>query len=846
MTTGINQTSFAGGELSPNLYARVDLEKYASGAALLSNFFVDYRGGVSNRAGTEYLADGYSNEETHLIPFVFATDQAYVIELSDLYLRVWYQGEIVDEMVTVYLAADLPTIKYVQSADVMTLTHDAYPPYNLSRTSLLVFSLDLVAIGPKIARPTGLAGTPTHSGNFIFGYMVTAINVDGEESLGCTPVVITSTLLDAGTGAETIVLSWTAAVDAVSYNIYKWGPIPNNKIPATLFGYISNTKITKFTDTNIAQDYTRTPPEFHDPFSPGQLTSITVTAAGTGYTAFYAPLVITPTGTGAVAAIGYMITDGSAVIGAVVQYAGKNQSTVVITESVTGTGATFTGTLDPDPHYPAVVSYVQQRRAYGGADANPENIQLSQIGLYDNFDRSPSQLDSDAIDINIASLQFNTIKSFVPMSTGLVVFTTGSAFLVSGATQGGPITPTSITSAPQASTGAGDLQPIVINQNIVFVQQQGSIVRDMAFNFQTQSYYGTDRSMLANHLFFGYQLVDWTYAEEPFRVVWAVRNDGKLLSLTYVPEQEVYGWAQHDTNGLVKSVCAVPEGDEDRLYLVVSRLVDGVWKNFIERMASRKFDCVQDCWFLDAAVSNPSEYPDATLTSTGLTGTVTLTADAAVFTTITVDDRVLVGCAQVEVTSVDTTSIVTGEVIYGELPSLSDGTPLPIASGDWSWTTPVEEIAVPHLVGKTVNVLADGQVIGETVVPEDGVVDFSAPGQPASAKVICGLPYTSKVKTLYLEIPSADSVQGKRKSIPSVNIRVDQTRGITSGPSDDALYEVKETSISIPQALYTGDYFQNVANDWNEYGQLVFEQTYPLPATILGVVPKVVVGDNSR
>jgi hypothetical protein len=55
MTDLIIQASFNSGEWSPNLYARVDLVKYKAGAALLQNFFVDYRGGASTRMGTKYI-----------------------------------------------------------------------------------------------------------------------------------------------------------------------------------------------------------------------------------------------------------------------------------------------------------------------------------------------------------------------------------------------------------------------------------------------------------------------------------------------------------------------------------------------------------------------------------------------------------------------------------------------------------------------------------------------------------------------------------------------------------------------------------------------------------------------
>jgi hypothetical protein len=93
MADGVFQTSFSAGELSPNLYAREDIEKYSEGASLMRNFYVDYRGGASNRPGTEYKGRCYADTTTRLIPFIFSQDQSYVLELSDLHLRIYKDGE---------------------------------------------------------------------------------------------------------------------------------------------------------------------------------------------------------------------------------------------------------------------------------------------------------------------------------------------------------------------------------------------------------------------------------------------------------------------------------------------------------------------------------------------------------------------------------------------------------------------------------------------------------------------------------------------------------------------------------------------------------------------------------
>jgi hypothetical protein len=160
------------------------------------------------------------------------------------------------------------------------------------------------------------------------------------------------------------------------------------------------------------------------------------------------------------------------------------------------------------------------------------------------------------------------------------------------------------------------------------MQKKGNAVRDLAFNFYLQSYVGNDRSYLSQHLFTNFNFIQWCAAEEPLKLVWLVRADGQLLSMTYLPEQEVYGWAHHDTQGLYRSVATVSEGTVDAVYTIVSRYVQpgaacgSGWYDFVERFDDRKFDCTEDVWFLDCALSNQKSFPAFTIYDSGPIGTV--------------------------------------------------------------------------------------------------------------------------------------------------------------------------------------------------------------------------------
>lgn len=206
----------------------------------------------------------------------------------------------------------------------------------------------------------------------------------------------------------------------------------------------------------------------------------------------------------------------------------------------------------------------------------------------------------------------------------LVTLTNTGAWSVSGAGPQAPLTPTSIDAKSNIEIGASWVDPLVVGDVILYPRVKGSGVRDLLFDSAgLGKLNGTDLTLLSRHLFAKHQIVDWTYQEDPWSVIWAVRDDGKLLSLTYVREQEVWAWALHETAGLVESIACIPEGDEDAVYLVVRRQTgDGTWHRYIERMASRQltFDENDEAdpaanVFLDGAVTKGPLAAGAPVTS---------------------------------------------------------------------------------------------------------------------------------------------------------------------------------------------------------------------------------------
>lgn len=633
------QTSFAAGELSPALYARTDLAKYKVGAASLSNFFVDYRGGASNRQGTRYIDTVSGNGRPRVIPFTYSVDVTYVLLFTDLLVTVYSEGVLVTSLASPYAAADLGALKYTQSADVVTFAHPSYAPTNFTRTSPTTFTFTPLTYGATIDAPTALTGTPGHANwnDAVYSYVVTAVTADGkEESVPSARVDVVSDIPGhADNVYPQIKLKWTPPAQAVAYyNVYKssyarWinGAVPVN----TIFGFLGQAAGASYTDNAItinAPDFSHTPPTAQDPFSPGQVTSVTVSGGGSGYSGLHTIALIFSGGgsdTRKVLPSGYGVIDPVAltVVSVVITNFGKYMTVAPSCTDANGSATYAVALGQVSGTYPFSVTYFQQRRTFGGTTNFPESVVLSQPGEYNNFNTSAISQASDAITLSIASVQNNTIKSMVTAPTGLIVFSAGNAFLVT-LSNGSANEPSAL---PQASSGANDLPPLTINSvnpntlgtggNLLYNTARGNTVRDVQFSFYTQSYTGTDRSVLASHLFVNHTLVEWCYSEEPDRLVLAVRDDGALLALTYVPEQEVYAWSSWSTQGLFISICSVVEGQENAVYVVVQRYVNGAWVYFLERLIQVRDCCILDAWYLDSALSLPQNEILANITITG-------------------------------------------------------------------------------------------------------------------------------------------------------------------------------------------------------------------------------------
>ena len=251
-------------------------------------------------------------------------------------------------------------------------------------------------------------------------------------------------------------------------------------------------------------------------------------------------------------------------------------------------------------NYPSCGAFYQDRLVLANTPNDPQAFWMSEVGDYYAFGWETPQEDDDAISGALMGRQNNEIESMVALES-LLFFTGGSTWRIAPGGDGKAISPSSMLARPQGEFGAAPLAPLVVGNNVLYVQRLASRVTALTYSLDVDSYEGPDLTVLARHLLEGHKIVDWAYQHEPWGIVWCVRDDGALLSLTYLKEHEVYAWALHETDGSFESVCSIPGERFDEVFFIVRR----GGKRYVERLARRwagAAHVAEDGQFLDCAL----------------------------------------------------------------------------------------------------------------------------------------------------------------------------------------------------------------------------------------------------
>lgn len=270
-----------------------------------------------------------------------------------------------------------------------------------------------------------------------------------------------------------------------------------------------------------------------------------------------------------------------------------------------------------DQGYPATTSYFQNRQLFAGTNGRPSTINMTRSDGFFDFGVSKPVLDDDAITYKLLSDRVNTIRHLLDLKD-LIVFTSGGIFRVTGGKNGvnTVITPSTININTEGANAVSEVAPIKVNNYAIFLQEKGNMVRSLGYSFAEDSYMGQDLTTMSNHLLSSRKIISWAYQETPNSCLWSITDDGILLGLTFFPEQQVTAWHQHNTiNGLYESVCRITENNEDVLYFIVNRTLNGQQVRCIERTKPRIFADRADGFFVDCGLTYDGRASDTTATT---------------------------------------------------------------------------------------------------------------------------------------------------------------------------------------------------------------------------------------
>lgn len=886
------QNNFTAGEVSPRIDARADLTRYKNGVKILQNMVIFPQGGATSRTGTVHVTEVKdSSKQVDLLDFQFSTEQAYIIETGDLYMRFFRNngqvletaktitgitqdnpavvtsashgfttgqhviisgvvgmtevngkrftvgstttntfelsginstsfgayvsgGEVsrVYELTTPYTESQISDISKTQSADVMFIAHGSHSPRELSRTSDTNWTINATDFvdGPYLPQNTtgtislsGTSGTVTVTSTESIFSPTDTTGTGGTGSTDRTirlqnrgsdktitnitqasPAVVTSTNHDLKDG-DTVYISGVVGMTEVNGKTFE---VANKE---------DNTFELKDTDSSSYTAYT----------SGGKINRIEIDWKWlkiTGYTS-----------------------------GTVVTAEFQDDQTV----GTTGPFDTFRlGAWSDTTGYPEEVTFFENRLIYARTKTQPDTLWASAVDDYNKF--APGTEDDDSYEYTVVAEQVNAIQWLSPQKT-LRIGTTGAEFSMSGGSTTAAVTPTNVRITRETSFGSKAVTPLLIENVTLFWQKAGRKLREFVYSFEVDNFVAPDITLI-NESISKSGITKMTYQAEPDSVVWAVREDGILIGMTYMRDQDVVGWHRHllgGTDTKVKSVASIPIATQDQVWMVVSRTIDGGTKQYIERLGDTFIDkTVNDAVFVDSSLSFNGITRSATLIPGATSGdSVTFTASSSVFTADDVGREIRNGEGKAEILSQAGTTVVAKILV----PFESTAT---IPSGEWTLSANIIN-GLSHLEGQVVDILGDGGVHEQRTVTNGSI---TLDGQYTYVHV--GLGYRRIIETLDIDAGSPlGTAQGSRGRITTVSLRLLESVGLKLGKDLASLTQIDFRRPSDVQdegvPLFTGFKRIKPKHGWDETVSLTIVQDQPLPLTVLGMTIKIQVSD---
>ena len=598
----ISQLAFTTGEVSPDVSSRFDLEQYKSALLEAENVVIRPYGAVAKRQGSQYVGQvKYSDKPTRLFEFTTNTNNSFMLEFGHLYIRVWRNGEYTNlEINTPFEDEIINDLNIIQSGDVMFICSGKYPIQTLSRYSDTDWRMSAYKLTEQ---------------------PYDEINTDNGHTLTVNGDTITST-------KDLFTQDMVGSVIQIAYYIEavhtsKTGEAVEKKYGAGRFSKYEKTvynnidyNIERFsTDVELSWKFTT-----HGTWEGTVKIQISNNDGQTwkDYRTYTSKSDYNVTDSGKIEAgarLKYIsdIQKGSVncdlSILPFMQYGvveitsienGKTAKVNILNSIKEGEPSHKwkLGSWNRGSGYPKLCTFYQDRFVVAATNKKPNYIWMSRTGDYPNFGVEKVEgtiTDDSAITLPVINRKMCEIRHLIP-ANDLIILTSGNEWIVSGDKT---ITPTNCNLKTQTQRGALSCEPQFIGNRCVFVQERGGTVRDMGYSYESDNYTGQDLTLFVKTRVRGYLTITSAYAQDPDSIIYYIRNDGEINCLTYIPEQKVYGWSHFVTNGKYLYCESVSEGEQDSLYTLVERTLQGKKVKCIERMVPLYSDGVNvflDCY----------------------------------------------------------------------------------------------------------------------------------------------------------------------------------------------------------------------------------------------------------
>lgn len=610
----VSQTSFSSGEISPALAARTDLAAYSSGLSLCENFQLLLQGGAANRPGLAFVGPAkYDDRPANLIPFKFSEEDTAVLEFGHYYLRVISRGGYVTGLPKAVAGLDLS-----DGAKFLLPAHGFMPGDHLF--------FDGCPGQPALAAQFGRVES---GGDDWF----TLEGISPEELNPFLAGMTAAKVQEVSTPynyAEVFELSFTQSADVLYLAHKNHPPHKLKRLPGQVWELVP----VEFSPTVPAPAGVTVTPSA-TPGTTRRAYRVAAVAADSegGVESFgaFAETLTSPATLSASSSV-TISWDLSAIplpLKAVRVYREENglyrlvrecgpELTEVVDDGTAQEFSTKVRTpVEPaNPFaaagdYPGAVAFHAQRLWWGGTKNQPGRIWSSRLGDFENFSaRDPLQED-DPLTFQLASQEVNEVRHLISLKS-LLILTSGAEFLLdSGSSALGP---SSYGVRVEGYSTTSRVRPLTVGDSVLAAPGRGDGVKEYAQSRETGAWFDRDLTVLARHLFAVGKVKALAYSRTPGPLVWAVLDDGALLTLTYQKEHELFGWSRQTTlKGGFEAVAAVPEGGEDGVYFTVRREVGGVTRRYVERAGRRVSSPLENSFYVDSGVSYEGQ-PIAALT----------------------------------------------------------------------------------------------------------------------------------------------------------------------------------------------------------------------------------------